>query len=511
MNTKPFWLVLIASVFVCSRAQAQGELQAAYHEQYRPQIHFSPKEKWTNDPNGMVYYKGVYHLFFQYYPGGIVWGPMHWGHAESTDLIHWKQLPIALYPDSLGYIFSGSAVVDQNNTSGLASGGAIPLVAVFTHHNPVLQKQGSHVYQNESLAYSLDEGSTWVKYAQNPVLKNPGITDFRDPKVRWYAPAKRWIMTLATKSFITFYSSPDLKSWRRESAFGSDLGGHGGVWECPDLFPLKLAGSTYWVLIVNVNPGAPNGGSGTQYFIGNFDGANFTPLDRATRWLDYGPDEYAGITWSNTGNRSIFLGWMSNWSYANQVPTKVWRNAMTVPRDLFLKKVDGKLLVSSDPVPELKLVWKDSVVRSDVQIGGGIDLAGKVRDSGGRYLIKFSTRRLSDYSLTLSNAAGNVVILGYDHTRNTYYIDRSGSGDVKFSPKFAGRFYAPRLTSSPAHDMILVIDDSSIELFADGGLSVMTCIFFPVQPLNKVNMRSREPLLLDKLSTTSLNSIWQIP
>ena len=294
--------------------------------QYRPAYHFTPAAHWMNDPNGMVYYQGTYHLFFQYYPGGMVWGPMHWGHATSPDMLRWQEQPIALYPDSLGYIFSGSAVVDANNTAGF---GKNALVAIFTHHDPQLEKTDPGHSQKQSLAYSLDAGKTWTKYRGNPVLKSPGIVDFRDPKVTWNAQAKQWLMTLATKDRITFYTSPNLKAWTKASEFGETLGAHGGVWECPDLFPLTLNGKTHWVLIVNLNPGGPNGGSATQYFVGDFDGRTFTPLTTKTKWADYGPDEYAGVTWENTGARRLFLGWMSNWEYGNQVPTSPWRSAMT--------------------------------------------------------------------------------------------------------------------------------------------------------------------------------------
>jgi len=241
----------------------------------------------------MVYYKGIYHLFFQYYPDSTVWGPMHWGHATSTDLIHWQQKPVALYPDTLGYIFSGSAIVDYKNTSGFGRPGQVPLVAIFTQHDPKGAKAKRKDFQNQSIAYSLDNGKTWIKYKGNPVLKNPGIIDFRDPKVMWYAPGNKWVMTLATKDRITFYSSPDLKNWKKESEFGENVGAHGGVWECPDLFTLDDNGKKIWVLIVNLNPGGPNKGSATQYFLGNFDGNRFTPFATDTKWLDYGPYEYA--------------------------------------------------------------------------------------------------------------------------------------------------------------------------------------------------------------------------
>ncbi|HUQ97310.1 MAG TPA: glycoside hydrolase family 32 protein, partial [Chitinophagaceae bacterium] len=346
---------ILLSIFFysCSHVKKVPVHPFSYNDPHRPQVHFSPSTGWMNDPNGLVFFDNTYHLFYQYYPDSTVWGPMHWGHATTTDLLHWQHQPIALYPDSLGYIFSGSAVVDSANTSGFGKDGIVPLVAIFTHHDPNGEKRGTSTYQNQSLAYSLDKGQTWTKYAGNPVLKNPGIRDFRDPKVRWHAETKKWILTLATLDRITFYSSPNLKDWTRESEFGETVGAHGGVWECPDLLPLTYKGETVWVLIVNINPGGPNGGSATQYFTGRFDGKTFTPLATDTRWLDYGPDEYAGITWSNTGTRTLFIGWMSNWQYAEKVPTAKWRSATTIPRDISLEKVGDKYLVRSLPVPEL--------------------------------------------------------------------------------------------------------------------------------------------------------------
>jgi len=273
-------IILICSIiaglfFNTVSAQSDSEWM---NEQYRPQVHFSPAANWMNDPNGMVYYKGIYHLFFQYHPSSSIWGPMHWGHATSIDLIHWKHEPTAIYPDSLGTIFSGSAVVDKNNTSGFGKKGQAPMIAIFTHHNSQGERAGKNDFQNQSIAYSLDEGKSWTKYAGNPVLKNPGITDFRDPKVMWFEEGKKWIMTLATKDHITFYSSKNLKQWIKESEFGSAIGAHGGVWECPDLFSLNYQGKKIWVLLVSINPGGPNRGSATQYFTGSFDGKTFSPF-----------------------------------------------------------------------------------------------------------------------------------------------------------------------------------------------------------------------------------------
>jgi fructan beta-fructosidase len=482
-------LCLLFAGYLSHFANAQ-QLAEQYHEQYRPQLHFSPIAHWTNDPNGMVYFNGTYHLFFQYYPGGTTWGPMHWGHATSKDLIHWKERPIALYPDSLGYIFSGSAVVDSNNTTGFGKNGQIPLVAIFTHHDPKGEKAGKDNFQNESLAYSLDNGETWTKHAGNPVLKNPGIRDFRDPKVMWYAKEKKWVMTLATKDRITFYSSPDLKNWKKESEFGKEVGAHGGVWECPDMFPLTLNNKTYWVLIVNLNPGGPNGGSATQYFIGQFDGNKFSAIDNNTRWLDHGPDEYAGITWSNTGNRHIFLGWMANWDYANQVPTIKWRNAMTIPRELELFETNRRVYKKSTPVIELFLLKEKNAKINSNAIPG-------------QCLMKISANTGSDFSVTFSNKTGEKLIIGYNKAKDQYFIDRTKSGKVDFAGSFSTVAYAPRFSKAVNSQLLLVVDRSSVELFADGGKTVMSSIFFSSTPYSGFTLKSaKETELLP------LNSIW---
>jgi len=477
-----------------------------YHEQYRPQIHFSPQRHWTNDPNGMVFYKDTYHLFFQYYPNGTTWGPMHWGHAITKDLIHWKELPIELYPDSLGYIFSGSAVVDSNNTSGFGKNGSIPLVAIFTNHDPVGEKEGKNDFQNQSLAFSLDDGFTWTKYSENPVLRNPGIRDFRDPKVMWYAKEKKWVMTLATKNRITFYSSPDLKSWEKESEFGEKSGAHGGVWECPDLFPLKLRGKTYWVLIVNLNPGGPNGGSATQYFIGQFDGNKFISNDDKIRWIDYGPDEYAGITWSNTGNRRIFLGWMSNWQYANQVPTMKWRNAMTLPRDLKLAKIGNEFFLKSMPVRELQKLKTVYISQKHIIISKPLTFKAIPQ----QFAFSFETDTNHDYEVSFSNSLGDKLRIGYNKSTNHYFIDRTQSGLINFNPEFGKSIhYSPRLGKSAHAKMLVIVDKSSIELFADDGLTVMTAVYFSKSPFNQLTITSKKGDAFNNVQIDSLRSIWK--
>lgn len=485
------------------------EAQEAYHEMYRPQIHFSPKQHWTNDPNGMVYYKGIYHLFFQYYPDSTIWGPMHWGHATSKDLIHWHQEPIALYPDSLGYIFSGSAVVDYNNTSGFGKNGQVPLVAIFTQSDPKGAKAKRNDFQNQSLAYSLDEGKTWIKYGHNPVLKNPGIIDFRDPKVMWYKPGKKWVMTLATKDRITFYSSHDLKSWKKESEFGKDIGAHGGVWECPDLFTIEDKGKTIWVLVVNLNPGGPNKGSATQYFLGDFDGNKFIPNSTETKWLDYGPDEYAGVTWSNTGNRKIFLGWMSNWMYANLVPSVRWRNAMTIPRELHIKHVGKQMYVASEPVEELNKIQSNQISLQNVTVAKSIDLTKLTKkDITIPFRLNLSLEEVKDFSIILSNNLGEKLVVGFDKNLNQYFIDRTNSGKVNFQNEFTAKHTAPRLTENQKRNISIIIDESSIELFADDGLSVMTAIFFPGKPYNQIKIETETKVVFKKIQYINLESIW---
>lgn len=491
--------IIMVSLFLLIATYCKSQdTSKTYHEPFRPQVHFSPRAHWINDPNGMVYYNGTYHLFYQYYPGGTTWGPMHWGHAQSKDLFHWKEMPIALYPDSLGYIFSGSAVADIHNTSGFGKNGRIPLVAIFTHHDPKGEKSGRNDFQNQSLAYSLDQGKTWTKYAGNPVLKNTGVRDFRDPKVMWFEPQKKWVMTLATQDHITFFSSSDLKHWKQESEFGKQIGAHGGVWECPDLFPLTLNGRNYWILLVNLNPGGPNGGSATQYFVGDFNGKDFKPLDDKIRWADFGPDEYAGITWSNTGKRKIFLGWMSNWSYANQVPTGKWRNAMTIPRELNLKTVNGDVLLASAPVTEIRNISLKAVPVN----------SAKPIKTPKQYVLKLSSDKLKAYTITLWNDNGDKLILGYDQDGKRYFIDRTKSGQSGFARDFAKIAYAPRFVPGPSSDLKLIVDASSIELFADGGLTVMTSLFFSAAPYNHLLIKTTEGMVIKQTQLIPLKSVW---
>jgi len=321
-----------------------------FAENFRPQFHFTPERNWMNDPNGLLFYKGTYHLFYQYNPHGNLWGNMSWGHATSRDLIKWEHHPVAILFDEKYGIFSGSAVVDYSNSSGFGSLDNPPLVAIYTAHN----HDGSH--QSQHIAYSLDEGATWMKYENNPVL-DLGMKDFRDPKVSWDEGSQRWLMAVAKpeEHKISFFQSPNLKEWTHLSDFGP-LAAQGGCWECPDLFSLATPeGEKKWVLLVSLNPGGPTGGSGTQYFIGDWDGSTFTTTQTQTRWIDYGRDNYAGVTFNNTSdNRRIFLGWMNNWEYAAKIPSETWRGSMTCPRELTLIRYNNELCLSSNPVAEIE-------------------------------------------------------------------------------------------------------------------------------------------------------------
>ncbi len=498
-------LVFLALLFAATTMFAQ----TTYKEKHRSQFHFSPPAKWMNDPNGMVFHKGIYHLFYQFYPDSTVWGPMHWGHARSSDLVHWDNQPIALYPDSLGYIFSGSAVADTENTSGFGKDGKVPLVAIFTHHDPLGEKAGGNKFQNQSIAYSLDDGKTWEKYAGNPVLKNPGIRDFRDPKVMWFAAQQKWIMTLATLDKISFYSSKDLKNWVFESDFGKNLGAHGGVWECPDLFPLKADGKTIWVLLVSINPGGPNGGSATQYFTGNFDGKTFTPNDTDTKWVDYGTDNYAGVTWAGTGDRKVFLGWMSNWQYATVVPTQTWRSATTLSRDLGLKKINNKYYLSALPVKEFEQILKPIFTKKTAPKSKEIDFSEYVKKANGKFELNLTLNLINDFEFLLFNDKKEQLKIGFNKEKNEFFIDRSAAGNGDFNNDFKKIQVARRVANNHELPLKIVFDEASVEFFADNGLTVLTAIYFPDEILDHLMLKAQKPVELSKITISAVDSIWK--
>ncbi len=481
-------VVLLNFLLYSVYGQKDGDTSDA---RFRPLLHFTPKANWMNDPNGMVYYKGTYHLFYQYYPDGNVWGPMHWGHATSTNLMNWKHQPIALYPDSLGMIFSGSAVVDKNNTSGFGKNGQVPLVAIFTQHDEAAMKKGSKSFQNQSIAYSLDEGKTWIKYKNNPVLRSPGLVDFRDPKVSWNTTASKWIMTLAVADRIHFYSSPDLKNWTKESEFGDKAGAHGGVWECPDLFPMKHDGKEIWVLLVSLNPGGPNKGSATQYFLGDFDGKVFHPYSTETKWIDYGPDNYAGVTWSNTGDKRYFMGWMSNWSYAQQVPTYTWRSAMTLARELRIVKDGQEYLLTQHTDELLSTFFRTGYSWDHANMRPGMNMVNPYNQLQYPCRIRLTAPR-SGLSVRFARYDGGELIVGYDEATAQYFIDRTRAGNARFYPAFAARVVAPEKQQSDSIGLTIVLDRSSVELFAEDGKTVLTALYFPDTPFTDAFLQYKE-------------------
>ena len=514
---KPIVILFFAlSLFLSCRQKEQQEKKnldtpRAYTEMYRPQFHFSPEEKWMNDPNGLVYHEGIYHLFYQYYPDDIVWGPMHWGHAVSRDMVHWEHKPIALYPDENGLIFSGSAVIDKNNTSGFAQNGETPLVAIFTYHLMEGEKSGRDDFQTQGIAYSLDNGETWTKYDANPVIKNSGIRDFRDPKVFWHNKTEQWIMALVAGDHAKFYSSPNLKDWKFLSDFGKRQGAHGGVWECPDLFPLPVEGENEqkWVLIISINPGAPNGGSGTQYFIGEFDGKRFISDQKKAKWLDYGTDNYAGVTYNNTPNdERIFIGWMSNWDYARDTPTENWRSAMTLPRSLALKKIGDDYFLTNQPLENLNVLAKAVLSR-----GPKVEPLQKetlYQDGLQQSRISFITSA-GDFNIKLQNAQGELVELKMDKANNAFLLDRMNSGKVHFQSEFGNKkHFMPinDLEDGPVEVSILV-DWSSIEVFLNKGLYTMTQQIFPTTPYNQLVIENKsKEFAIENLVVEKMESIW---
>ncbi len=490
-------------------------------EDFRPNFHFTPQSGWMNDPNGMFYLDGTYHLFFQHNPDDNVWGPMHWGHATSTDLINWEEQPIALEPDELGTIFSGSAVVDHENTSGLGDGEIPPVIAIYTYHDADKEEEGADDFQTQGIAYSLDAGKTWEKYDQNPVLDNPGIRDFRDPKVSWNEEAEKWIMALAVQDHIRFYSSSNLLDWKEESSFGKDLGGHGGVWECPDLFKMEVddTGEEKWVLLVSINPGGPNGGSATQYFVGDFDGSTFTPDESIAEigenhnyWIDFGKDNYAGVTWSNIpeeDGRHLFIGWMSNWQYANEVPTETWRSTMTLPRELQLHKEDERYLISSVPAREIGDFRENVLSEESLEITESKNLVEETEIDLTKAEISFEIPELASgrYEFVFSNKRGDHLKFGYDHAKKEFFLDRSQSGLIDFNENFGDKTsVAPRISDSETLKVHLFIDKTSIELFYDDGKTVMTEIFFPKAPYEKFSARGDKNFSINNLNINQLNA-----
>ncbi len=664
------WITALSGL-VASAATATAA-DPGYREIWRPQYHFSPPKNWINDPNGMVFFDGEYHLFYQHNPSGIQWGNMSWGHALSRDLVHWEHLPLALAEEAGYMIFSGSAVVDSKNTSGFGQGGKPPLVAIFTGSNT--QKP----WQNQQLAYSNDRGRTWTKYAKNPVL-DIGETDFRDPKVFWHEPSRRWIMAVAwpLQHQVRFYASPNLKDWKHLSDFGP-AGSISGVWECPDLFTLRLENGNRaekWVLVVNVGTGAPSGGSGTQYFVGEFDGKRFTLdrsfpkpepefvpdgdlvvdfesddyrgwqatgeafgsgpahgklgdqqnvegfrgkgfvnsflngdksegtltspefeisndyasfligggnnagktcfnllvdgtpvrtatgdnsdrltwkswdirdlrgkkarfeiVDRATGswghitldhiilgdaavrpatqpalWADFGPDFYAGVTWSDLPRRAgrrVWLGWMSNWRYASDIPTESWRGAMSLPRELTLwQTLDGYRL-AQQPVEELHKLREKSARLKNATLAEGNEWLRQENVTGNNLeidLLLQPRKPGGNFGLKLLQRSNQGTVIRCDTGRNIISLNRASSGKTDFHSSFADLCEAPFALQDGAVRLHLFVDSSSVELFVNDGVPALTALVFPAPADRPVELWSSN----DTLTIKEMN-VWRI-
>ncbi len=461
------------SGFTCwKKMQFSDTFDTANREKYRPVYHHTPAWGWMNDPNGMFYKDGVWHLYFQYNPYGSQWENMTWGHSTSTDLIHWTFQGAPIEADAWGTIFSGSAVVDHNNTAGFGKGA---VVAMYT-------SAGEN--QTQSIAYSNDNGQTFTKYDGNPVLTS-NTPDYRDPHVFWNEDIKRWNMIMAEGQHMDIYSSADLKEWKLESQFGAEYGNHGGVWECPDLMKMKVRGTDQykWMLLCNINPGGPFGGSATQYFVGQFDGHKFTceSAPEVTKWMDYGKDHYATVTFDNAPDgRRVAMAWMSNWQYANQVPTMQYRSANSVPRDLDLYEYQGQTYCGVTPSPELAAARPKKATKTLTE---ACEMVVTLKGNA---------------TITLANDKGEQVVMTYDEKSRTFAMDRTKSGQKDFSDDFAA------LTVAPVHGKMsqlrLFIDRSSIEAFDADGKMAMTNLVFPTKPYNKVLVKGKAKYVVYNLN-----------
>lgn len=457
-------------------------------EKYRPAFHHTPLYGWMNDPNGMFYKDGVWHLYYQYNPYGSKWQNLSWGHSTSTDLVNWESHPTAIEPNGLGMVFSGSSVVDRNNSAGF---GKDAIVALYT---------SADISQTQSLAWSNDNGETFNIYPGNPIITLE--SEARDPNMFWDENHKCWVLLLAhaLDHEMLIFTSPDLKSWTLQSCFGKGLGSQDGVWECPDLFELPVEGTDEkkWVLICNINPGGPFGGSATQYFIGDFDGKTFTPDTDAngnvpTKWLDYGKDHYATVSWSDTpDNRRTVIGWMSNWQYAAEVPTMQFRSANTLPREMGLfKDADGQIYASSTPSPELTAMRDKLTVKSSK-----IALSAKPKNfnlpSDGicEILMDIEANKAKEMNIELKNSKGENVTIIYNVESKTISFDRTNSGLVDFSQDFPAVTVTPTYETDGKIGLRLFIDRSSIELFGNDGRFVMTNLVFPTSPYSTLSLKT---------------------
>ena len=457
----------------------------ANREEFRPLYHHSPLYGWMNDPNGMFYKDGEYHLYYQWNPYGSMWGNMNWGHSSSKDLISWQHHPVAIQPNGLGTVFSGSSVVDKDNTAGFGKGAVI---AIYT---------SAGASQMQSLAYSLDNGMTFHVYENNPIIA--ADKECRDPNMFWHEKSGKWILILAAalEKEMWIYASPDLKNWTKESSFGHGYGAQDGVWECPDLMELPVRGTdrTKWVLICNINPGGPFGGSAAQYFVGDFDGKTFTcdTKPEITKWMDYGKDHYAAVSWSNVPEkRHTVIAWMSNWQYANNVPTTQYRSGNSVPRDLSLYTSAGETYLKSSPSRELLKLRGKEEKKHSFKVDRTYNMDKLLSDNTGTYEIEMTikNRNAEVIGFQLFNSKGEEVDIYYNLVEKKFAMDRSKSGVVSFSSDFPVLTLAP-IEGNSEMTLRLFVDKSSIEAFGDDGRFAMTNLVFPSEPYNRISFYAK--------------------
>jgi fructan beta-fructosidase len=488
----------------------ESAVMAKYDEQYRPQFHFTPKKNWMNDPNGLIYLDGEYHLFYQHNPFGTMWGHMSWGHAVSKDMLHWKELPVAIPESEDEGIFSGSAVYDVNNTSGLGTKENPPLVAIYTSNSDTKK------IQSQSIAYSIDKGRTFIKFSKNPVL-DLKMANFRDPKVFWDAERGNWVMVVvkASEKKVAIFTSPNLISWSHQSDFGP-LGAQGGDWECPDLVQLSVDGDKTkksWVMLVSLNPGGIEGGSGTQYFVGNFDGENFTPSQNYEKpqWLDYGRDNYAGVTFSNMpDSRKVLIGWMSSWQYAGGLPKTPWTGAMTIPRELTLTKTKNGLSMVSNPIQELKSLHSGKTFKeANIKVKGTHNLKG----ISGRELditMTIVPNKTGKSGINVLSGNKEFTQVGYDANSGEIFLNR---GTSSLSMAVVELLGVQKVFVGKQKEITLriIVDRSSVEVFGLKGKFVMTDVVFPDSKQSEgISLFSGEKeVTIKNLTINKVASVWR--
>ncbi len=464
----------------------------------RPVCHFTPPVGWMNDPNGLVHHAGEWHLYYQHHPDSLVWGPMHWGHAVSRDLLTWEHLPIALAPDEHGTIFSGSAVVDRDGVAGYGPGA---MLAFFTYHRERDRGQG--------LAVSLDAGRTWTKHAGNPILLPPvGDVDFRDPRVlRYQDPAGPvwWVMVVAAGRVLRFYRSDDLLVWTPTGTFADPAGDDLAVLETPELFELPIddGAERAWGLVFGQTTGGPQGGSGARYVVGGFDGERFTPSDgdAEVRWADHGADFYAAQSWTDSPDgRRIWVAWMNNWAYAERIPATTWRGVLSIPRELGLARdTVGQLRLTQRPVDELTRAQQPLLDLREPDLETAQQQLARVRGAGLDVTleVEFASEGEGHLELAVHHGPAGATRVGYDPVSGEVVVDRSRSGGAldpvapggaldpvapggALDPVAPSRHRSPPLGRRAAVELRVLVDTTSIEVFADGGAVVLSVLAFPL-------------------------------